>query len=132
MSMTDSSPSLRILVVENHDDSRRYLAMYLKGSGHRVATAASMQEALSMAPQEEYDVLISDIGLPDGDGWQLLQQAHFIHPVFGIAMSGFGMNSDRERSKKAGYRHHLLKPLDIDKLDALLAEAVEARRAQSS
>jgi two-component system CheB/CheR fusion protein len=131
MSTSAPSPSLRILVVENHEDSRRYLAMYLSGCDHRVATAASMQEALAMAPEAEYDVLISDIGLPDGDGWELLQQARFIHPVFAVAMSGFGMNSDRDRSKQAGYRHHLLKPLDIDQLDAILAEAAEALRSPS-
>lgn len=131
MSMSDPSPSLRILVVENHDDSRRYLTMYLKGCGHCVATAASMQEALVMAPQAEYDVLISDIGLPDGDGWELLRQAKFTDPLFAIAMSGFGTNTDSERSKQAGYRHHMLKPLDIDKLDAILVEAAEEQRAQS-
>src|SRR4051812_33507856 len=116
---------LHILLVENHEDSRRYLAMYLEGVGHHVTTAATVGEALDAAPGAEYDVLLSDIGLPDGDGWQLLREAHFSHPIFAIAISGFGMNADRERSKEAGYRRHLLKPIDIDKLDGILAEAAE-------
>jgi len=119
----DNPPSLHILLVENHDDSRQYLAMYLEGSGHLVTPAATVKEALNAAHDGNYDVLLSDIGLPDGDGWQLLQEAHFSHPVYAIAMSGFGMNTDRERSKQAGYRHHVLKPIDIDKLDEILAEA---------
>ncbi|HSI12845.1 MAG TPA: response regulator [Chthoniobacter sp.] len=128
--MNEGAPNhLHILLVENHEDSRRYLAMYLEGVGHHVTTAATVGEALTAAPEGEYDVLLSDIGLPDGDGWQLLRDAHFSHPIFAIAMSGFGMNSDRERSKQAGYRRHLLKPIDIEKLDVILAEAAEEAHA---
>lgn len=124
--MNESVPHpLHILLVENHEDSRRYLAMYLKGSGFEVTTAATVMEALGAASQGEYDVLLSDIGLPDGDGWQLLQRANFSRPVYAIAMSGFGMNADRERSKQVGYRRHLLKPIDIEKLDEILAEAAD-------
>lgn len=129
LAMSESNPlSLHILLVENHDDSREYLAMYLESSGHQVTPVATVEEALTAANVGHYDVLLSDIGLPDGDGWQLLQEAHFSHPVYGIAMSGFGMNTDRERSKQAGYRQHLLKPIDIEKLDEILAEAADEAR----
>jgi len=120
------TPSLRILLVENHKDSRQYLHLYLEETGNQVTSAASMQEGLKAASQRDYDVLLSDIGLPDGDGWQLLERARFLHPVFAIAMSGFGMITDRKRSEQAGYRHHLLKPLEVEKLDEMLAEAAEA------
>ena len=97
--------------------------MYLKGAGHRVMTAATLEEALKAAPDSDCEVLISDIGLPDGDGWELLRQARFPHPIYAIAMSGYGMDTDREKSHAAGYRHHLLKPVDVGQLNKLLAEA---------
>jgi two-component system CheB/CheR fusion protein len=120
---------LRIFVVENHADTLKYLRMYLEQLGHEVASARSMSEALKTLPDADLDVLISDIGLPDGNGWELLRRAHFDHPVYAIAMSGFGMNADRVRSKEAGFRHHLLKPFVPDELDSMLEEAARERAA---
>jgi CheY-like chemotaxis protein len=122
--------SLRILIVENHSDTRRFLAMYLKGAGHFVTTAATMQEGLKTATDSDCEVLISDIGLPDGDGWELLRRARLSHPVYAIAMSGYGMDKDREKSHAVGYRDHLLKPVDVARLNALLAEASAELLAQ--
>ena len=68
-------------------------------------------------------MLISDIGLPDGTGWELLQRLQLPHPIYAIAMSGFGMNADQARSRAAGFRHHLLKPFPLNELDGLLEEA---------
>jgi two-component system CheB/CheR fusion protein len=119
-------PPLRIFVVENHADTLKYLTLYLEGMGHTVLSARNMQDALAALPAAGCDVLISDIGLPDGDGWELL---HTLCPepgqcpIYAIAMSGFGLNADRATSKAAGFRHHLLKPFDPDELDALLEEA---------
>ncbi len=80
-----------------------------------------MASALRAVSSSRFDVLISDIGLPDGDGWQLISQMK--SKPFGIAMSGFGASSDREKSQAAGYKHHLTKPFLPDDLDALLEEA---------
>ena len=123
---------LSIFVVENHPDTLKYLRMYLEQLGHQVQSAKTLEEALRLAPSMTCDVLISDIGLPDGDGWDLLPQARFPQPVYAIAMSGFGMNADRARSKAAGFRHHLLKPFDPQELEGMLEEAageLEAGRA---
>jgi two-component system CheB/CheR fusion protein len=124
---------LRIFVVENHPDTLTWLSRYLEGMGHEVQSARTVAEALAAIPKSGCEVLISDIGLPDGNGWELLRglcpDSHLC-PIYAIAMSGFGMNSDRATSKAAGYRHHLLKPFDPDELDAALEEAareVEAR-----
>lgn len=114
---------LRILLVENHEDTRKYLGMFLVDMGHEVTTASTMSETLEIAPRCDCNVLLSDIGLSDGDGWELLQKAAFPHPIYAIAMSGFGMRSDREKSKQAGFRHHLLKPLSVDQLEKVLDEA---------
>ncbi len=116
---------LRVFVVENHPDTLKYLAMYLGQIGHTVVAARSMEEALAALPDADCDVLISDIGLPDGDGWELLRRARLPRPIYAIAMSGFGLNADRVQSKAAGYRHHILKPFDPDDLDALLKEAAQ-------
>jgi CheY-like chemotaxis protein len=118
---------MRVFVVENHDDSRLMLTMLLSQMGYEVKSAASMQEALDTMPEADPEVLVSDIGLPDGDGWELLQRLQLPHEVYAIAMSGYGMSTDRERSKAAGYRHHLVKPMDIEQLERLLDEASRER-----
>ena len=97
--------------------------MYREQMEHTVFSARTMQEALEMMPNAGFDVLLSDIGLPDGDGWELLRRANLPKSVFTIAMSGFGMNADRVKSRDAGYRQHLLKPFLPDELDRILAEA---------
>jgi len=122
-----SGNGLRVFVVENHDDTREMLMQLLSLMGHDVRCAASMREALEALPGSDPDVLISDIGLPDGDGWQLMERAHLPRRVYAIAMSGYGMSADRERSAAAGFRHHLVKPMDIEKLEALLEEAARER-----
>jgi two-component system CheB/CheR fusion protein len=109
--------------VENHADTLKYLRLYLEQLGHEVRSARSMAEALETLPDADCDVLISDIGLPDGDGWELLQRTNFSHPVYAIAMSGFGMNADRVKSMAAGFRHHVLKPFVPEDLDTMLEEA---------
>ena len=116
---------LRILVVENHADTRELLTSLLEGLGHTVVVAESMGKALRAAPRSKCDVLISDIGLPDGDGWELLGRLNLPRPMYAIAMSGYGMTSDRTRSKAAGYRHHLVKPMGIVQLEDILREVAQ-------
>ncbi len=118
-----SPATLRIFIVENHDDTRFLLGLLLEQLGHAVMSVATMQEALRTIPGANCDVLISDVGLPDGNGWELIKQLGTSRPMYAIAMSGFGMSSDRERSRMAGYRHHLLKPIEPNQLEKLLAEA---------
>jgi len=119
--MKSSSSRLRILLVENHEDTLKYLTRYLEKQGHEVCAARDMASAIKALSSSKFDVLISDIGLPDGDGWQLIREIET--KPFGIAMSGFGTRSDREKSLAAGFRHHLAKPFLPEDLDALLADA---------
>jgi len=114
---------MRIFIVENHDDTRFLLALLLEQLGHTVLTATTLAGALEAIPNADPDLLISDIGLPDGDGWQLLTRLGNARPPYAIAMSGFGQLSDRQRSLAAGYRHHLLKPVEPNRLETLLDEA---------
>src|SRR5688572_14666355 len=118
-----AATGLRVFVVENHADTREFLTFMLQELGHTVMVADSMSRALRDVPAANCDVLISDIGLPDGDGWQLLARLELQKPVYAIAMSGFGMASDRMRSKAAGYRHHLVKPMGLEQLENILKDA---------
>jgi CheY-like chemotaxis protein len=123
MKQMNKSSALRIFVVENHADTLYSLRLYLEELGHTVGTARNLGEALSGLPSFDSDVVISDIGLPDGSGWDLLKKARLPGNVVAVAMSGFGMNADSARSMAAGYRHHLLKPFKTDELDKILEEA---------
>lgn len=118
---------MRVFVVENHADTRELLKAMLEGMGHEVAAADSMSKALREFPAAGCDVLISDIGLPDGDGWELLARLDLAKPVFAIAMSGFGTASDRMRSKQSGFRYHLVKPMGLEQLEDILVEAAHER-----
>jgi CheY-like chemotaxis protein len=114
---------LRIFIVENHEDTRFLLGLLLEQLGHTVSSATTLGEALEQMPGSQSDVLISDIGLPDGNGWELMARLGDDRPPYAIAMSGFGMASDRQRSLAAGFRHHLLKPVEPNQLERLLDEA---------
>jgi two-component system CheB/CheR fusion protein len=128
-----SARPLRIFIVENHEDTRFLLGLLLEQLGHTVFSAATLHAALAAIPSRRCDVLISDIGLPDGSGWDLITRLGSDRPRYAIAMSGFGQTSDRQRSLGAGYRHHLLKPVEPNQLESLLDEAArELREAERS
>lgn len=118
-----TSAPLRVFVVENHEDSLKYLCLYLERLGCDVRSAQTMGDALSGLAEVECDVLLSDIGLPDGDGWELLERAQLPARVYAVAMSGLGRASDRARSQAAGYREHLIKPFAPDELKRILTAA---------
>lgn len=116
---------LKFFVVENHQDTLDAIKMFLEAQGHSVATARDMKSALKLAPKTTFDVLISDIGLPDGDGWELLKKLREKMPeVKAIAMSGYGMRTDLEKSKMAGYATHIVKPFGPVELDTALKKVM--------
>jgi two-component system CheB/CheR fusion protein len=89
-----------------------------------------MREALQAIPQAHCDVLISDIGLPDGDGWELMRRLDGQRPVYAIAMSGRGLAGDHARSHAAGFRHHLVKPAGPEEIADLLERAAHELKSQ--
>ena len=115
--------AMRILVVENHPDTLRWLQLHLEDSGHEVTTACDVEAAKTALQSGKYNVLISDIGLPDGSGWELLERAEEPRNFLAIAMSGLGRTADAVRSREAGFQHHLFKPFPLSYLDKLLEEA---------
>ena len=110
----------------------RYMQLYLEQLNYKVCVAADMETALREIPKSRCDVLISDIGLPDGDGWQLIEKLGEHRPQFAIAMSGYGAVNDLQRSRAAGYDHHLVKPFAPELLVALLREAGKLKEEKQS
>ena len=116
----ESSPGLRILLVEDHDDTRHILARLLTNFGHQTCVAVGVDNALEMFRAQHFDVVLSDIGLPDGTGYDIISEAKRTRAVKGIALTGFGMAEDVRRSKEAGFDFHLTKPVDIAELRSVL------------
>jgi PAS domain S-box-containing protein len=117
-----SHKRLRILVVEDHGDTRRTLARLLSHFGHQIAVANSVESALRTFRSQQFDAIVSDIGLPDGTGYEIIKQAKQRYPVKAIALTGFGMDADLRRSKAAGFDFHLTKPVDFAELRTVLGE----------
>ena len=115
---------LRLLIVEDHADTALLLKRLLEGSGFAVETAGTVAEALEAADNAHFDVLVSDLGLPDGTGFELMRQIRQRHPLKGIAMSGYGMEEDIRRSREAGFSKHLVKPVDISSLEQAILNLV--------
>jgi signal transduction histidine kinase/HAMP domain-containing protein len=119
---------MRILLVEDHEDTNRSLTSLLRRRGYDVQSALTFHSALELSAKHEFDVLISDLGLPDGSGIDLIQKLPS-RPPLGIALTGFGMEKDIRTSREVGFQHHLVKPIDLNKLDALIQRS--ARRPTS-
>ena len=115
---------MRILFVEDHDAFRRALTRLLVNAGHEVTAVATADEALAACDARPFDLILSDIGLPDMDGWEMLGRLRRCHPVRAIAISAFSSPSDRERSRAAGFQAHLVKPVEWETLEATIAEVV--------
>ena len=109
---------LRILLVDDHIDTCTVMGKLLAARGHRVTVAHDMKSALERIEAGGFDVVISDVGLPDGSGTELISKSK--NRLVGIAMSGFGTDADARRSLEAGFSQHLIKPVTMEKLDAAL------------
>jgi signal transduction histidine kinase/CheY-like chemotaxis protein len=118
---------LRILLVDDHPDTCAALERLLKLRGHHVTAAHDMRSALERAGDVgSFDLLISDVGLPDGNGMDLLRVLRTRRPIRGIAISGFGMDADIGKSLEAGFSEHLVKPVKLEKLEAAIARVMNA------
>jgi CheY-like chemotaxis protein len=120
---------LHILVVEDHRDSALALTHLLRFYGHRAQIADSCRRAKQMFAAERYDLVLCDLGLPDGDGCDLLHELRAIAPVKALAITGFGMTDDLARTRDAGFLAHITKPVVADRLRTILSElALEIAR----
>jgi signal transduction histidine kinase len=125
--VTDSArQALKILLVDDHHDTCAALEKLLARRGHLVAVSHDVRSAMEAAVRNKFDLLISDIALPDGTGMDLMMQLRAIANVPGIAISGFGNNGDIERSLHAGFSEHLIKPIKLDNLEAAIDRTLGA------
>jgi signal transduction histidine kinase/ActR/RegA family two-component response regulator len=120
---------LRVLLVDDHPDTCAALERLLTLRGHHVTAAHNMREALVTASRASFDLLISDVGLPDGNGMDLLRTMRTVQPIRGIAISGFGMDADIGKSLEAGFAEHLVKPVKLEKLEAAIARVMAAGKS---
>ncbi len=114
---------MRILLVEDHEDTNRSLTNLLRRRGYQVQSALNFQSAIELGSKKEFDILISDLALPDGSGIDLMQTLQSKRPIVGIALTGFGMEDDIRKGREAGFQHHLVKPIDLNRLDLLIQES---------
>jgi CheY-like chemotaxis protein len=114
----------RILVVEDNFDAAELLAEYVGALGHEVTVAHDGPAALAAAERVRPDIVLLDIGLPGMDGYEVgtrLRRDTAAAPVL-IALTGYGQDEDRKRSRDIGFAHHLTKPFEPAELERLLAE----------
>ena len=117
-----SAKSLRILIVEDHGDTLQTLSRLLTHFGHEISVADCQRSALEIVEAKEFDVVLSDIALPDGSGYNVISQAKRKRPVKGVALTGFDKKEDIQRGKEAGFDFHLTKPVDFHELRSILGQ----------
>lgn len=111
-----------ILLVEDHEPTRIALTHLLNRRNYKVRSATSVAEARILAQQENFDLVVSDIGLPDGNGYDLMAELRDKFGLKGIALSGYGMEQDVTRGQQAGFVAHLIKPVRVETLEKTLSE----------
>jgi CheY-like chemotaxis protein len=119
---------LRVLLVEDHEATINVLRALLTRAGHHVTTAMTIAGAMHAAGNTKFDVVISDLGLPDGTGFELMEDLRNNYRLRGIALSGYGMDEDLRRSREAGFAAHLIKPVDFAQLQQAVAELMEKNK----
>jgi CheY-like chemotaxis protein len=121
------STRLTILVIENHEVTAKFISLFLERSGHQVTVIPDGKTALSRDDLANFDAILSDIGLPDVNGWELMTQLRPRTSAYAVAMSGFGCDADIQRSLASGYQYHLVKPFVPATLEEVLRNVEPAR-----
>jgi DNA-binding response OmpR family regulator len=114
--------SLRILIVEDHTDTLHALSSLLQHFGHEISVADNAENARRIIQSKNFDVVLADIALPDGTGYDVIAEAKRSQPIKAVALSGFGAPADIKRGREAGFDFHLTKPVDFHELRAVLGE----------
>ncbi|HSK79820.1 MAG TPA: ATP-binding protein [Thermoanaerobaculia bacterium] len=123
--------SLHLLLVEDHADTAEAMADLLRLLGHRVDVAGTVAAALDTAQGsagDPFDLVVSDLGLPDGTGLDLMRELTRRHGLRGIALSGYGMEEDIRKSREAGFARHLTKPVNLQALESAIRQAAALSR----
>ncbi len=121
----------RILVVDDNQDAAASLAMLLELMGNKTQTANDGLEALKVAPRFKPDLILLDIGMPNLDGYETahrIRQQSWGQKLVLVALTGWGQEADRRKSREAGFDHHLTKPANLAQIEKLLADVESPRR----
>lgn len=115
---------MRILVVEDHADTANVLSQLLQSMGHSVVTAGSVAAALETLIHQKFDLILSDVGLPDSNGVNLIHGVRQFCDTPAIAITGYASEEDISRCRNAGFSAHLAKPVDFDQLEKAIQDIV--------
>ncbi|MDP9253699.1 MAG: ATP-binding protein [Verrucomicrobiota bacterium] len=115
-----------VLVVDDHRDTCMGMKMMLERRGYQITLAHSADQAVAKAAAENFDLVISDIGLPDRSGYELMQELRATKGLRGIALSGFGMENDVTKARAAGFSEHLTKPINFERLEGAIRNLLES------
>jgi PAS domain S-box-containing protein len=124
--------SAEILLVEDHEDTARALRRMLENAGYQVGYASTLASARDLAAKRRFQLVISDLGLPDGSGLDLMGELGDSGQLRGIALSGFGSESDVAAAKAAGFAAHFTKPVDWERLRHTIHRLLDGREASST
>ena len=125
VSIKSAARRLRILLVEDHTDTALIMARLLTSDGHAVQVASDVQGAIKRANDQQFDLLLSDLGLPDGSGLDLLRELRLArNQLPAIALSGYGQDKDLQQSHAAGFAAHLTKPVTHSRLEEVISTVV--------
>lgn len=113
---------MKVLLIEDHEDTALIIARGIETMGHSVAQANSVASAIALLTQEQFDVIVSDLGLPDGNGIPLIYAVREFCHAPAIALTGYGNREDVERCLRAGFNKHLTKPVSFETLRQTIAE----------
>jgi signal transduction histidine kinase/CheY-like chemotaxis protein len=122
----------RVLVVDDHHDTCLGMKMMLERRGYQITLAHSAEQAMEKARTENFDLLISDIGLPDRSGYDLMRDLGTNKGLRGIALSGFGTEHDVNKARQAGFSEHLTKPINFDRLEEAIHSLLEREAEPTS
>jgi CheY-like chemotaxis protein len=124
--VTSESYFMHVLLVEDHEDTRTVLTKLIAHWGNEVAAADSVRSALSFLANFRFDAVVSDIGLPDGDGLQVVAAAKKRDAaMIAVALTAYGEPEDKKAGQRAGFDHYLTKPFDAYQLRSLLTQGAE-------
>ncbi len=124
----EPEPPLRLLIVEDHKPTRDVLVRLLRRNGHHVTSTGSVSEAKAAAEAQAFDGVVSDLGLPDGTGVELMAHLRDRYGLRGVAVSGYGMDEDMKRTAEAGFIAHLVKPVDLKEVRRALRQLAVSRK----
>jgi len=122
----------RVLVVDDHQDTCTGMKMMLERRGYEITVAHSAEQAVEKVRTQDFDLLISDIGLPDRSGYELMREVRNSKGLPGIALSGFGSEHDVKKARAAGFSKHLTKPINFERLDEAICNLLEPEPTRRS